>query len=63
VSLRLNAVQIVRLVDAGGAKDAASYGFEGSDDGWDSSEMDEDTTPTEEAAETSAEEVDDEADF
>jgi len=62
LTLRLNAVQIVKLVDSGGARDAASYGFEGSDDGWDSSEMDEDTDVTQTSG-TSDGSVDDEADF
>ncbi len=37
---RLNAVQVLDLVSAGGERSASSYGFEGSDDGFDSSGLD-----------------------
>jgi len=59
--LRLNAVQIVELVDSGGSRDAASYGFEGSDDGWDASSLDDASSNSD--AQSTVDEVDDEADF
>jgi len=59
LSLRLNAVQILKLVDAGGMRDAADYGFEGQEDGWDSADL-EDELEREEEETTS---LDDDIDF
>lgn len=39
VSCRLNAVQIFELVSGNGSRSASSYGFEGSEDGFDGSTM------------------------
>ncbi|MGQ0595826.1 hypothetical protein [Aquabacterium sp.] len=40
VKLRLNAVQIVKLVQGGGGGDASSYGFGGSEDGYQADDAD-----------------------
>ncbi|WP_417623165.1 hypothetical protein [Parasphingorhabdus sp.] len=42
ITRRLNAVQVLELVSAGGERSASSYGFEGSDDGFDSSDIEAD---------------------
>lgn len=61
---RLNAVQVLNLVSAGGERSASSYGFEGSDDGFDSSDIEvDDNEGNDSASGSDADEGDDEADF
>lgn len=62
---RLNAVQVLQLVSAGGERSASSYGFEGFDDGFDSSdvEVSEDEDADDQTDGSTDDEDGDDADF
>lgn len=61
---RLNAVQVISLVSAGGERSASSYGFEGEDGGFDSSDIEtDDEDASDDQSDDGSDDEDDDANF